>query len=87
LFPLFATEGKFTTVVVDTSVVDPHHFDADPVANPDSTYPRCGSGFWFLFDADADPTFHPDADVDPDPKFSLDPDPDPAFLVRIRPKW
>jgi hypothetical protein len=38
------------------SVVDPHHFDADP----DSTYhPDAAS--------DADPTFHPDEDPDPDP--------------------
>ncbi len=31
--------------------------------------PRCGSGFWFLFDADPDAdldsSFHPDADPDP----------------------
>jgi hypothetical protein len=59
LFPLFVTGGKFTAGVIDTSVMNPHHFDADPVANPDSTYPRCGSGFLLLFDADADPTFSP----------------------------
>jgi hypothetical protein len=41
-----------------TSVVDPHHPDVDP--NSD-----------FLFDADPDPTFHPDGDPDPDP--------DPSF--------
>jgi hypothetical protein len=75
LFPLFVTGGKFTAGVIDTGVMDPHHFDADPVANPDSTYPRCGSGLLFLFDADADQTFHPDADVDPDPNF---------YLIRIR---
>ncbi len=39
-----------------TSVVDPHHVDADP----DSTYHP---------DANLDPTFHPDADPDPDPNF------------------
>ncbi len=36
----------------DTSVVDPHHLDAEP----DSTYHP---------DADPDPTHHPDADLDP----------------------
>jgi hypothetical protein len=29
----------------------------------------CRSGF--LFDADADPTFHPDPDPDPDPSFQI----------------
>ncbi len=33
--------------------------------------PWCGSGFWFLFDADPDPTFHPDADPDPDTSFQI----------------
>ncbi len=31
----------------------------------------CGSGSWFLFDADPDPTFHPDADPDEDPSFQI----------------
>ncbi len=35
------------------SVVDPHHFDADP----DSVF----------YNEDTDPTFYPDADPDPDP--------------------
>ncbi len=33
---------------IETSVVDPHHLDADPDSD-------------FLFDADPDPTFHHDA--------------------------
>ncbi len=42
-------------------VVDPHHIDADPNADPASTYhpnadPDPDSDF--LFDADPDPTFH-----------------------------
>jgi hypothetical protein len=67
-----------------TSVVDPHHVDADPdshhpYADPDSDFYfmririliLCGSESGFLFDAyaDLDPTFHPDADT------NLDPDP------------
>ncbi len=40
-----------------------------------------GFGFWCLFDADPDPTFHPDADSDPTfyPDADADPDPDPSF--------
>jgi hypothetical protein len=48
--------------------VDLHHFDADPDADPDSTYhPYADPDSDFLIDADADadPTFHPDADPDP----------------------
>jgi hypothetical protein len=45
---------------MQTSVADPHHFDADPARH---------------FDADPDPTFHfdadPDADPDPDPSFQI----------------
>jgi hypothetical protein len=49
-----------------TSVVDPHHIDA----NPDSTYhPDADPNSDFLFDADPGPTFHPNADPDPDPSF------------------
>ncbi len=45
--------------------MDPHHFDADPDADPDSTYhPYADPDSDFLIDADADPTFHPDADPD-----------------------
>ncbi len=63
------------------SVVDPHHFDADPDGDPDSTYhPWCGSGFRFLFDADPDAnpdsTFHHEADPDPDP--------DPSFQIKAQ---
>jgi hypothetical protein len=47
---------------VTTSVVDPHHVDVDPDADPYSD---------LLFDADPDPTFQPDADSDPDPDPSL----------------
>jgi hypothetical protein len=43
---------------VTGSVVDPHHFDADP----EST---------FHPDADPDPTFHPDADPAPDPSILI----------------
>jgi hypothetical protein len=53
---------------VSTSVVDPHHFDADPYS---TNHPDGYSDSEFLFDADSDPTFHPDADADsdPDPNF------------------
>jgi hypothetical protein len=67
--------------------VDPHHFDAVPDVDPDSTYhpdadpnldflcgSGCGSGSRFLFDADPDPTSHSDADSDPDP--------DPSFQIK-----
>ncbi len=51
----------------DTSVVDPHHFDADLDVDPDSTYhPDADPYLDFLFDADADPTLQPNADPDPD---------------------
>jgi hypothetical protein len=60
--------------------VDPHHFDADPDANLDSTYhpdanPDANLDSTYHPDADPlifylmrilDPTFHPDADPDPD---------------------
>ncbi len=52
---------------VQSSVADPHHFDAYPDPN-------------FHFDADPDldrdTTFHSDAD--PDPTFQFDADPDPT---------
>jgi hypothetical protein len=50
------------------SNVDPHHFDAD--SDPYLS-PWCGSGFWFLFDANPDTTFHLHADPDPDPGFQI----------------
>ncbi len=72
--------GKnFKIWLEDTSVVDPHHFNADPYltcypdAHPDSDFFLCGSGFLFDGDADLYPTFHPDADPDPDP--------DPSFQI------
>jgi hypothetical protein len=54
------------------SVVDPHHFNADPDADPDFIYhPDADPYSDFLFDADPaahpDSTFHPDADQDPNP--------------------
>jgi hypothetical protein len=57
-----------------SSVVDPHHFDVDRDADPDSTqHPDADPDSDFLFDADPDadpdPTFRPDADPDPDPSF------------------
>ncbi len=68
----------------ETSVVDPHHFDADPDANrdhafhydadPDPTFPSDADA-----DADLDPTFHFDADPGPAFHFDADPDPNPAF--------
>ncbi len=70
-----------------TIVVDPHHIDAVPDVDPDSTYhpdadpnsdflcgSGCGSGSRFLFDADPDPTSHSDAESDPDP--------DPSFQIK-----
>ncbi len=58
-----------------SSVVDPHHVDADPYstyhpdADPDSDF--CLMRIRILFDADTDPTFHPYADPDPDPSFQI----------------
>jgi hypothetical protein len=49
-----------------TSVVDPHHFDADPDANPDST---CHA--YVDPNADPDSNYHPDVDPDPDSDFYL----------------
>ncbi len=50
--------------------MDPHHLDADPYADPDSTYhPDADPDSDFVFDADPDTTFRPDAD--PDPTFTL----------------
>ncbi len=78
--------------MVDGSVVDPHHIDADPDstyhpdadpdADPDSDFiwcgSGCGSGSEFLFDADADP--------DPDTTFHPDADPvvDPSFQIKAQ---
>jgi hypothetical protein len=45
---------------IAVSVVDPHHFDVDPDADPDSTYhPDAGpdSDFLFYADLDSDPSF------------------------------
>jgi hypothetical protein len=47
---------KVWSAVIQTSVADPHHYDAHP--NTDS-HPAC--------DFDADPTFHFDSDPDPNP--------------------
>ncbi len=47
---------KVWSAVLQTSVADPHHYDAHP--NTDS-HPSC--------DFDADPTFHFDSDPDPNP--------------------
>jgi hypothetical protein len=62
-----------------SSVVDPHHVDADPdpTFHPDAG-PEADPDFDFLFDAYPypDPTFHPDAD--------LGPDPDPSFKKKDR---
>jgi len=64
-------------------IKNPHHFDAGPDADPDST---CGSRFWILFDADPDfyvitLACHLQTDADPDPAyhFDADPDPNPTF--------
>ncbi len=53
------TKSYFTH---NTSVVDQHHFDADPDVDPGSAY---------YPDGDPDPTFHPDADPEPDPSFQI----------------
>ncbi len=60
---------------VADSVVDPHHFNADP--DPD---PACH------FDADPDITFPFDADADSDPTFHsyADPDPEPSFQIKVQ---
>ncbi len=53
-----------------TNVPDPHHFDADPDADP-----ACH----FYVDPDANPTFHVDADPVPTFHLDADPVPDPSF--------
>ncbi len=53
---------------IKTSVVDPHHLNADP----DPTY---------HFGADPDPTYHFDADPDPTSHFDADQD---FYLMRVR---
>jgi hypothetical protein len=52
--------------VVFRSVVDLHHLDADPDADPDSTYHSDKD-----LDEDPYPAFHPDADPIPDPSFQI----------------
>jgi hypothetical protein len=54
-----------------TSVPDPHHFDADPDADP-----ACH----FYVDPYANPNFQVDAD--PDPTFYFDSDLDPIFQIK-----
>ncbi len=50
--------------------MDPHHFDAYPDADLDSTYHPEGDpeadpdSDLYVFDTDPDPTFHPDPDPD-----------------------
>jgi hypothetical protein len=51
----------------ETSVADPHQFDADPEADLDPSFhsdadPDANPDPTFHFDADLDPTFHFDAD-------------------------
>ncbi len=64
--------AKSNLACVETSVVDPHHVDADP----DSTYhpdadPHSDFYLMRMRIQDPDPTFQPDADPDPDPSFHL----------------
>ncbi len=50
--------------------MDPHHLDAYPDADPESTYqPDADQNFilFYFILCGPDPTFHPDADPDPDP--------------------
>jgi hypothetical protein len=44
------------------ALLDPRHIDADPDADPDSTYRT---------DEDPDSTYHPDADPDPETSFQV----------------
>ncbi len=58
---------KWSSAVAPATDVDPHHLDADPDADPDSTYrpdtdSEVDADSDFLFDVDPDPTFHPDTD-------------------------
>jgi hypothetical protein len=57
---------KSTAITYYISVVDPHHFDADPDPDLDSTYHPDAYPDADL-DADLDPTFHPDGDPEQDP--------------------
>jgi hypothetical protein len=65
------------------SVVGPHHFNADPDAEPDFTYHP---------DADPDFTYHPDADPYSDFLFDADPaahadstfHPDASFQIKAQ---
>jgi hypothetical protein len=66
-----------------TSVPDPHHFDADPDADPACYFdadPDADPAHHFDKDPDANPTFHFGAD--PDPTFHFDADPDPTFQIK-----
>jgi hypothetical protein len=72
------TEGFLTT-----SVVDPHHLDADP----DSTFhPDADPDYDFLFDTDPVHTFYPDEDPDPTfhPDADQNPDPDTSFQIKAQ---
>jgi hypothetical protein len=52
LFSLFACDRKNNNGSIrEASVVDPHHFDGDPDADPDSTYHADA-----VMDADPDPS-------------------------------
>jgi hypothetical protein len=67
--------------------VDPHYVNENRDSNYDQLSPDADADFYF--DADPDPTFHPDADPDPYPTFHPDADPDPystfhPVWIRIR---
>ncbi len=51
-----------------SSVVNPHHVEADPDSN---YYPDADPDSDFYADADPDPTFHPDEDPYPYPDASF----------------
>jgi hypothetical protein len=57
--------------------VDPHHFDADPDADPDLTYhPDADPDNDFFYSCGSGSDFHPDVDSDPDP--------DPSFHIKAQ---
>ena len=60
------------TVICETSVADPYHFDTDPDSGCEKI--RYGSGFRVNFDTDPDPGKN-DTVLDPDPGINeTDPD-------------
>jgi hypothetical protein len=84
-------DGRETKTALATSVVDPHHPEADPDpachfdADPDPDPAYCFDAdpdAAYHFNADPDPAYHFDADTDP--AFQFDPDPQHCLLQSLQ---